>query len=227
MIKFTAPPQAEATRQLASAMPDGRAWQAKTLPGTGVYAVVSACAAEFREIQKQIEILAAEFNVRLTDQLLPDWEASCGLPEECIGQMASLEDRRNAVIIRLRKIPFVTAAEFEQLAFDLTGLSVTVVPGSEIEMFTFDFPVRFAVGNSYFKLHVIFNDTIGGFPYSFALPFLRGPNQIVECVFRQIVSATVLLIFESKGPDVPSELTLDGSWVLDGSYTLSGLEVPA
>ncbi len=222
MIKFRAPTQEQATSQLASTIPDGRAWQAKNLPGTNVYALISACAAEFREIQKQIETLAREFDVRLTDQLLPDWEKSCGLPEDCFGQLASLEDRRNAVILRLRKIPFVTKAEFEQLAFDLTGLSVTVIPGSEIELFPLDFPARFAVGNSYFKLHVIFNDTIGGFPYRFAIPFLRGPNQIVECVFRQIVSATVLLIFESAGPVVPDPLYLDGSWMLDGTYTLSG-----
>lgn len=222
MIKFTAPTQEQSTRQLASNLPDGRAWQAKNLEGTNVYALISACAAEFREIQKQIETLAREFDVRLTDQLLPDWEKSCGLPEACIGTLASLEDRRNAVILRLRKIPFVTKAEFEALAFELTGLSVTVVPGSEIEMFPLEFPARFAVGNSYFKLHVIFNDTIGGFPYSFAFPFLRGPSQIVECVFRQIVSATVLLIFESAGPPVPDPLYLDGSWILDGTFTLGG-----
>lgn len=222
MIKFTAPTLAESTRQLASSLPDGRVWQAKNLPGTNSYALISACGAEFREIQKQIETLAREFDVRLTDQLLPDWEKSTGLPEECIGSLASLEDRRNAVILRLRKIPFVTKEEFEQLAFDLTGLSVTLVPGSEIEIFPLSFPLPFAVGNSYFKLHIIFNDTIGGFPYSFAFPFLRGPSQIVECVFRQIISATVLLIFQSRGPVVPDPLYLDGSWMLDGTYTLSG-----
>lgn len=227
MIKFTAPTQVEATRQLSSNLPDGRAWQAKNLQGTKMNALVSACAAEFREIQIQIETLAREFDIRMTDQLLPDWEESCGLPEDCIGQLASLEDRRNAVILRLRKIPFVTKAEFEQLAFDLTGLSVTVTPGSEIEMFPLKFPARFAVGNSYFKLHVMFNDRIGGFPYSFAIPFLRGKNKIVECVFEQIVSATVLMIFESASQPEPEPLYLDGSWALDGTYYLNGKKIPA
>lgn len=227
MIKFTAPTLEQSTSQLASNLPDGRVWQAKNLPGTKVYALISSCGAEFREIQKQIETLAREFDVRLTDQLLPDWEKSTGLPEECIGALASLEDRRNAVILRLRKIPFVTKAEFEQLAFDLTGLSVTLVPGSEIEIFPLSFPIPFAVGNSYFKLHVIFNDTIGGFPYSFALPFLSGPSQIVECVFRQIISATVLLIFESARPQVPPSLFMDGFAMMDGTYEMDGTSVPA
>lgn len=226
MIKFKAPTVAVAASQLASNLPDGRAWQAKNLPGTNMYAAISACGAEFREIQLMIETLAREFDVRMTDQLLPDWEKSCGLPEECIGQLASLEDRRKAVIIRLRKIPFVTKEEFELLAFELTGLNVTVTPGAELELFPLDFPCRFAVGNSYFKLHVIFNDTIGGFPYSFALPFLRGPDQIVRCVFEQIVSATVLLIFESARPPVPPLLYLDGSWTLDGFYDLDGNLIP-
>lgn len=223
MIKFTAPTLEQSASQLASNLPNGRAWQAKNLPGTNVYALISACGAEFREIQKQIETLAREFDVRLTDQLLPDWEASTGLPEECIGQLASLEDRRNAVILRLRKIPFVTKAEFEQLAFDLTGLSVTLVPGAEIEIFPLSFPLPFAVGNSYFKLHVVFNDTIGAFPYSFAIPFLTGPSQIIECVFRQIISATVLLIFESARPPVPPPLLMDGFAIMDGTYDMDGL----
>ncbi|MNQ96591.1 hypothetical protein D3C85_1122030 [compost metagenome] len=226
MIKFKAPTVAVAAGQLASNLPDGRAWQAKNLPGTNVYAAISACGAEFREIQLMIETLAREFDVRMTDQLLPDWERSCGLPEECIGQLASLEDRRNAVILRLRKIPFVTKEEFELLAFELTGLNVTVIPGAELELFPLEFPARFSVGNSYFKLYVIFNDTIGGFPYSFALPFLRGPDQIVRCVFEQIVSATVLLIFESARPPVPPFLYLDGSWTLNGFYDLDGNLIP-
>jgi hypothetical protein len=227
MIKFTAPTVAGAASQLASSLPDGRAWQAKNLPGTNMYAVISACAAEFREIQLMIEALAREFDVRLTDQLLPDWETSCGLPEECIGQFGSLEDRRNAVILRLRKIPFVTKEELELLAFELTGLHVMLVPGAEIETFTFNFPVRFAVGNSYFKLHVIFTDTIGGFPYRFALPFLRGPDQIVRCVFEQVISATVLLLFESSGPPLPPALIMDGFAVMDGTYAMTGTAVPA
>jgi len=227
MIKFMAPTVEAAASQLASNLPDGRCWEAKNLPGTNVYATVSACGAEFREIQKQIETLAREFDIRLTDQLLPDWEKSCGLPEECFGKLASLEDRRKAVILRLRKIPFVTAAEYEALAFELTGLSITVVPGSEIEIFPLSFPIPFAVGNSYFKLYILFNDTIGGFPYSFTFPFLRGASNIIECIFRQIAPANVLLLFGSARVQQPAPLLLDGSWTLDGTYTLSGTKVTA
>lgn len=195
-MKFEAASQEEATRQLASTIPDGRAWQAKSLPGTNMYAVVSACAAEFREIQIQIETLAREFDINLSEQLLPDWEESCGLPEECIGQMASLQDRRNAVILRLRKIPFVTKNDYENLAFQLTGLNVTVTPGAEIELFPLDFPIHFSSGNSYFKLYVTFNDAIGGFPYLFPFNFVSTGDNIIRCVFEQIAPANVLIIFQ-------------------------------
>lgn len=196
MMKFEAASIEEATRQLASTIPDGRAWQAKSIPSTNMYAVVSACAAEFREIQIQIETLASEFDINLSDQLLPDWEASCGLPEECLGQMASLEDRRNAVILRLRKIPFVTKQDYENLAFQLAGLNVTVTPGAEIELFPLDFPIHFASGNSYFKLYVTFNDAIGGFPYLFPFNFVSTGDNIIRCVFEQIAPANVLIIFQ-------------------------------
>lgn len=195
-MKFSAPSQAEAARQLASVIPDGRAWQAKYISGTGMYALTSACAAEFRQIQIQIEMLAQEFDIRLTDQLLPDWEKSTGLPEACIGQMASLTDRRNAVILRLRKIPFVTKADYENLALQLTGLSVTVTPGADIELFPLNFPIRLASGNSYFKLYVTFNNAIAGFPYSFSFNFVSTGDNIIRCVFEQIAPANVLIIFQ-------------------------------
>lgn len=196
MIKFSAPSQEEAARQLASTLPDGRAWQAKNLAGTNMHALVSACAAEFREIQIQIETLAREFDVNLTDQLLPDWETSVGLPEECTGQLTSLADRRKAVILRLRKIPFVTKADYEQLALELTGLSVTVTPGAELELFPLDFPIILASGNSYFKLYVTFNDAIGGFPYLFPFNFISTGDNMIRCVFEQIAPANVLIIFQ-------------------------------
>lgn len=226
MIKFTAPSVEVSASQLASNLPDGRCWEAKNLPGTNVYATISACGAEFREIQKQIETLAREFDIRLTDQLLPDWEKSCGLPEECIGPLSSLEARRNAVIIRLRKIPFVTKEELEQLASSLTGLNVTVTPGSDVEIFRLSFPIPFSVGNSYFKLHITFNDTIGGFPYSFPLPFFVGQDKMVECVFRQIISATVLLLFDAARPPTVPELIMDGFAIMDGTYSMSGRQAP-
>ena len=196
MMKFAAPGIEEAARQLASHLPDGRAWAGKNLDGTNMRALVKGCAAAFMEIQGQIETLAREFDVRLTDQLLPDWEESCGLPEECIGPLASLEERRKSVILRLRKIPFVTKADYEQLAFDLTGLSITVTPGAEVELFPLPFPIHLASGNSYFKLYVTFNEVVAGFPYSFPFNFVSTSDNIVRCVLEQIAPANVLIIFE-------------------------------
>lgn len=227
MIKFHAPKIDQAANQLASHIPDGRAWAAKNLDGTNMRALISGCAAAFMEIQKQIETMAREFDISLTDQLLPDWEKSCGLPEECIGVLGDIEERRSAVILRLRKIPFVTKEEYEQLAFDLTGLDVTVTPGADIELFPLEFPCVFSSGNSFFKLYVYFNDTFGGFPYSFPFPFLIGPSNIVECVFKQIVPANVLLVFRSSPTPEPDPLLFDGSWMMDGTYTLSGKKITA
>lgn len=196
MMKFAAPGIEEAARQLASHLPDGRAWAAKNLDGTNMRALVKGSAAAFMEIQGQIETMARELDIRLTDQLLPDWETSCGLPEECIGALSSLEERRKAVILRLRKIPFVTKADYEQLAFDLTGLSITVTPGAEVELFPLNFPLHFASGNSYFKLYVTFNEAVAGFPYNFPFNFVSTSDNIVRCVLEQIAPANVLIIFE-------------------------------
>ncbi len=45
--------------------------------------------------------LKREADPRTTSELLPEWEASCGLPDGCLTGGGSIEQRRSAVLARL------------------------------------------------------------------------------------------------------------------------------
>lgn len=143
---FKTPPKSETDQLLADSLPKGRAWDKKNIDDSNLRKLIRSVSAAFHEIQNQIEKIATESNVYLTQDLLPEWEKSVGLPDECLQQLQTLQQRREEVILRLRKIPIVTLEEFQALAEEiLPGVDVVVIPGHEVEHYTFDytFPVLF------------------------------------------------------------------------------------
>ena len=186
---FRAPLLDDTTRQLAQHLPQGRAWAYKLTEGTNTYGLIRSAAAAFNRVQQQIETLANQFDIPLTSDLLPNWEESVGLPDDCQSVGQDLTARRNNIITRLRRIAIVTKAEFEALGQELIGIPVTVTPGQEVDMP----PTK----HSRFKLYVTFPTAQSeGFPYSFPFGIGGFRSDVVECVFNKIVPASVLVILQ-------------------------------
>jgi uncharacterized protein YmfQ (DUF2313 family) len=183
-----------ATRELADHLPDGRAFGAKVIPGTNTRALVAACAVALNRVQQQICELAQQYHVPLTSDLLVDWEKSVGIPDECLDTALTLAERRQNVIDRLRRAPIVTKAEFEELGTALLGEPVTVDAGAEIEIFPLQFPVVFSSSPARFKMFVNLPGRTG-FPYAFPIPFGAARSELLECVFRKLAPANVVVIF--------------------------------
>jgi uncharacterized protein YmfQ (DUF2313 family) len=183
---FSAPSLLVTTGQLSEHLPQGRAWASKNIPTTNLHKLIRSMAASFNRVQQQIELLSTEFNIPLTNDLLPDWEKSVGLPDDCQGIGQALAERRENVISRLRRLPIVTVADFEALGEELSGEPVTVVPGTDI-----DNPLN---RHSRFKLFVQFPNQIDGFVYDFEVPFGNFRSDIVQCVFEKIVPANVIVV---------------------------------
>lgn len=183
---FIAPSLLLTTGQLAEHLPQGRAWASKNIPTSTLHKLIRSLAASFNRVQQQIELLSKEFNIPLTNDLLPAWEQSVGLPDDCQGIGQALEERRENVISRLRRLPIVTKADFEALGEELSGEPVTVVAGTDI-----DSPLN---RHSRFKLFVQFPNQIQGFTYDFEVPFGNFRSDIVQCVFEKIVPANVIVV---------------------------------
>lgn len=182
-----APTLRQSLQQLSQHLPEGRAWGDKVVEGTNTFALLNSCAVAFNRVQIQIQKIADEFDISMTTDLLPEWEKSVGLPDECVNTLASLAERRENIIFRLRRVPTVTKAEFEVLGTALAGVPVTVTPGAEFEGFPAD-------SVSKFKLYVTFPVSNTGFPYAFPHPLGGFQSAVVECIFNKIVPANVVVV---------------------------------
>jgi len=187
---FNSPDTDETGVQFASVLPEGRVWNKKNLDSSTIFKLIRSIAQGFNTVQQQIELLADEYNINLSVDLLPEWEESVGIPDDCLTELDSLEQRRNAIISRLRNIPVVTKAEFEALGFELIGETITVTDG-----WSYDLANNFPDKYSRFKMYVQFPFSLAGFPYSFPLPFGRFRNDLIDCVFRQVKPANTIIIF--------------------------------
>lgn len=91
---------AEAYREaLLKLLPRGRVWPKD--PGSLQFAVMAALAPTFERLDARAQtLLLDEFPTRCVE-LLPEWEATLGLPDPCEGEDQTLQQRRAQVIIKL------------------------------------------------------------------------------------------------------------------------------
>lgn len=99
---------------LYNLMPQGLAWNREEDSNT--YKLVSSLAVEICRMNDRLEDLLREFDPFQTDELLADFEAMLGLPDECLGELElSIPDRRRLVIAALSALGGSTKQYFEAL----------------------------------------------------------------------------------------------------------------
>lgn len=146
--KFKTPDIEGTVRQLADHMPRGKVWEARLVEDSNLHAQMHGSSKPFNMAQTRIENLATEFNIDTTDQLIGEWEESVDLPDECLGLIIDLDERRTLVKERLRRNPTVTLEEFQDYVDRFfPGSGVILVPGADFtEGFEYDFEVLFFGG---------------------------------------------------------------------------------
>lgn len=180
------PPQTdeEAGRILAGHMPQGRAWDKKNDPESNLNGLVNGLAADFMQVQQKIYEMAQEFNISLTTDLLPDWETSVGIPDDCVFTFNTLAERRQRVTERLRNVPVVTLTELNiYIQAFFASHTVIIINAATSGSFEFTFEMSFSEGiNSRFV--IIATITTGG------------DTDLLTCLLRNVVPANVLIQVE-------------------------------
>jgi len=111
--------------------PQGLAWPRD--PNTLQGKLRGSLASEMERVDQRIQDLLNELDPRTTAELLSDWERMLGLPDNCGGTVpTSLEQRRQAVITKLRAIGGQSKQYFIELAA-LYGFDIEIL---EFDLFT-------------------------------------------------------------------------------------------
>ena len=102
---------------LQNLLPLGQAWTRR--PDAVLTKTLEAAAEELARVDGEAWRALDELNPLWTADLLPEWEAIAGLPDECSELSDTMEERRNAVIQKLRRPVGQNAAFFLMLAESL------------------------------------------------------------------------------------------------------------
>lgn len=200
---FKTPTLDGTAQQMADSIPQGRAWGSKNIEESNTRKLIISLSAAHNRVQQQIELLAGEFDILQTVELLPDWEESVGLlGDECLGNPGTLEQRREAVIQRFKKDPIVSLSEFQDFLDRLfPELGLTIIPGREY------YPLEASLEmsllgdvNERFILVVTVPTSGKSLEYDLEMDIEGGPDTAqLECILRKITPANVLPLIETVG----------------------------
>ncbi len=114
---------ADYTRALANLLPPGRAWSRD--PDSVQMQALGCYAKTFRRSSDSaVELLTDSFPASAVN-LLPEWEATLGLPDPCAGVSPTLQGRRAQVVARFSVGGGQSVRDFEAYAAGL-GYSIAV-----------------------------------------------------------------------------------------------------
>lgn len=86
-------------QQLQALLPRGLAWPRAA--NAYLTKLLSAYSEDLARIDQRIDELLNEADPRTTTELLPDWERVAGLPDPCVTEELSIEQRRAALVTKL------------------------------------------------------------------------------------------------------------------------------
>jgi uncharacterized protein YmfQ (DUF2313 family) len=185
---------------LRKLLPRGRVWTRED-EGTQA-AVLDALAVTSESIDSEALTLIAAGFPATGDQLLPEWDATLGLPDPCFGPFANDDENRQQVVAKLISTGGQSIPYFESLALSL-GYEIviteytahTVISPVTMPIFGMDWPFTWEVeiiGTPGVLWH-----TVDG-PVEEPLSFLgtTPTEQVLECLLRRYAPAHTVLIFQ-------------------------------
>lgn len=111
--------------QLLSLLPPGKAWAREFW--TDIVAILDGCAPEFARVQARADQMLLELNPFKVEEMIDEWEAAWGLPDDCgVTTATTIEQRRAALLAKLQENRGHNPADYEALA-ELYGHTGTEV----------------------------------------------------------------------------------------------------
>ncbi len=187
----------------AAHLPIGGVFDAAREEGTTFRALIEGLGTEYLRTEENIFDVCEEMDPQITDDLLPEWERSVGIPDSCFSTAGDIERRRQAVLLKLGGFRVQTAQDFIDLAAVL-GQVIEIEPGAIGGAYPMRYPGRYLGGakGARFTMIVHFPNTTNT-KYNQLYPGPYGvATGIVECIIQRTAPSTVTVIF-SYGTNAP------------------------
>lgn len=167
-------------QQLIALLPTGPAWP-RMGDDNNFTRLLDAIAEELARVDARAHELIEEAFPNATVELLPDWERVAALPDDCTGELETLQQRHNALMgvlttkRRLSKQFYIDMAA--RIGFDIT---ITELPN-----YTWQVNAALDVNAVYFRVD---QSTIGD-------QLVSSSNNLLECVMQKLKPAHTIVQF--------------------------------
>ena len=195
---FTAGQYAQALRSL---MPRGRAWSHND-DGSGQAQTLDGLAQIYSQNDADAVALLADAFPATTVNLLPEWEASLGLPDPCVGQLGTIQARQAMVVSRLtntggQSVPYYTA-----FAAAL-GLSISVKEYTPFRMGAQRMGCQLG-GHGWAHAWTVEANLVAPVPFRMGQSYMgealmSWTTNVLECEFGKLKPAHTVLTFDYTG----------------------------
>lgn len=195
---FFAPNASAQADRFAAHLPIGGVYEAAWRNDSNLRKLLRGLGEELFRVEAEIFRLCMEFDPSRTMDLISEWETSVGIPDSCFKTTASLQERRNQVLVKLRGFIVRSAADFIALAA-LFGEVIVIEPGKHRGVYPMCYPVIYypTAEQARFTMIVHFPEVAAATyplgPYPF--PYVRQRLGIVECLIRRVRPANVNVVF--------------------------------
>jgi len=116
---------------------------AKNVEGSNLYKVINGLAYEFLRERDLVNNVYSEYDPTTTTNFIEEWEGFVGIPDDCLTNTGTIEQRRRNVLLKLVGINATTKEQFESIATAL-GFSIIVSSGADAgNIFPYVFPFIF------------------------------------------------------------------------------------
>lgn len=186
--------------QLDALLPQGQAWPRE--PGSRLHALTRALAEEFARVEARADALLSEALPATTLEMLEDWERVTGLPDPCVTESQTIQERRNAMLARLTSAGGQSREFFISLA-ECLGFTITI---TEFHPFRAG---RSSAGDAACSVEWRHAWRVNA-PETTVISFRAGQsaageplrkwgNELLECVFNRVKPAHTVLLFGYGG----------------------------
>jgi hypothetical protein len=190
--------------------PTGDAWHALRIATKAMARLVTAIAEAYEDCTKALCAMIAELDPRTTTDMISEWEEAVSLPDPCLPQATTLDERRFWVQWRLNKRRYSTADDWRYLA-SLFGLEIAITPGWYVQkpaLYPSTYPKRYdrfpKLGR--FRVYINVMDLPncgydygrdfrgGGYPIEYGCT--RASYDNLKCLIERVKPANVVIIWD-------------------------------
>jgi uncharacterized protein YmfQ (DUF2313 family) len=187
----------EQTDVLAGYLPNDRLHALKNKEGSNLRKVLIGLAAQWGVFRDSINEVYDEYNPNNTTALIEEWETFAGIPDSCISNTGTLEQRRLNILLKLSGINATTKKQFETIALTL-GYTVVVETGIETSTFPLTLPfILLSAVAAPFTIVVTLPASLApsGFPLTLPFTLASYAPSILNCFFQKLKPANTNIVF--------------------------------